>query len=114
MTTQLTLDGGKYAIKHDHGTNLRAERYGEAWRDLSGDGLVLSMTYRIEELEASLAKATPNGTHKADITLLLEAYDCGQFSNDMLDHPSPDCRAPCTPVREALRRHLTWLQTQPN
>lgn len=41
-----------------------------------------------------------------DIALLVEAYRYGQFSDDMLDHPSPDCRSPAKPIREALRRVL--------
>lgn len=41
----------KYMVLHENGTNLRARRYGEDWRDLVGDGLVLAMAQRIEELE---------------------------------------------------------------
>jgi hypothetical protein len=37
------------------------------------------------------------------VALLLEARDFGQFSDYMLDHPSPSCRSPCRTVREALR-----------
>lgn len=52
MTTSIELAGGKYTVQHDHGTNLKALRHGEPWRDLTGDGLVLAMAQRIEELEA--------------------------------------------------------------
>jgi hypothetical protein len=55
MTTVLILDGGKYTVRHEHGTNLRADRHGQPWRDLSGDGLILAMAQRIEELEAKVA-----------------------------------------------------------
>ena len=48
---------------------------------------------------------------KADIAYLLEAYRYGQFADDMFDHPSADCRSPCKPLREALRRHLDWLES---
>lgn len=53
-----------------------------------------------------------NPTAQKDIEYLLEAYDYGQFADDMFDHPSPSCRSPCKPLREALRRHLDWLQSQ--
>lgn len=47
-----------------------------------------------------------------DVALLVEAYRFGQFSDDMLDHPSASCRSPAKPVREALRRLLQLLETQ--
>lgn len=49
---------------------------------------------------------------EADIAYILEAYDYGQFADDMLDHPSPSCRSPIKPLREALRRHLDRLAAQ--
>lgn len=55
------------------------------------------------------ARATPQV--QADIAYLLEAYRYGQFADDMFDHPSADCRSPCKPLREALRRHLDWLES---
>jgi hypothetical protein len=54
----------------------------------------------------------PDTAAQKDIDYLLEAYDYGQFADDMFDHPSPSCRSPCKPLREALRRHLDWLQAQ--
>lgn len=52
--TRIELDGGKYTVCHENGTNLRALRNGEPWRELTGDGLVLAMAQRIEELEAAI------------------------------------------------------------
>jgi len=40
----------KYTVLFDDG-RLSATRNGEPWRNLVGDGLVLSMAQRIEELE---------------------------------------------------------------
>lgn len=51
MTTRIELENGKYTVCHDNGTNFRALRHGEEWRSLAGDGLVLAMAQRIEELE---------------------------------------------------------------
>ena len=49
--TKIELADGKYTVTHDNGNNLKALRYGEDWRDLVGDGLVLALVQRIEELE---------------------------------------------------------------
>lgn len=43
---------GKYEVLHENGAGLRALRYGEPWRDLAGDGLVLALVQEIEELKA--------------------------------------------------------------
>ncbi len=51
MTYTIKLAGEKYTVSHDNGLNFHALRYGEPWRDLTGDGLVLAMAQRIEELE---------------------------------------------------------------
>lgn len=48
------LCGGKYKVTHDNGTDLKAYRYGEQWRSLVGDGLILAMVQRIEQLETEL------------------------------------------------------------
>lgn len=50
--SKVTVNDGKYTVRHENGANLRAERYGDPWRDLTGDGLVLALVQRIEELEA--------------------------------------------------------------
>lgn len=52
--TKIVLENGKYTVLHENGVNLRALRHGEAWRELTGDGLVLAMAQRIEELEEQL------------------------------------------------------------
>ena len=47
---------GKYGVVFENG-HLKATRYGEEWRDLAGDNLVLSMLFAIEALDAELAIA---------------------------------------------------------
>lgn len=42
--TRVTVADGKYMVIHENGLNFRALRYGEMWRDLTGDGLVLALT----------------------------------------------------------------------
>lgn len=44
------LEGGKYTIVMTEAGHLSAKRYGEPWRDLVGDGMVLTMAHEIEEL----------------------------------------------------------------
>jgi hypothetical protein len=56
MTTRITFGSGKYTLEHNNGANLRALRYGEQWRDLSGDGMVLALVQEVEELRQKLAK----------------------------------------------------------
>lgn len=55
--TRIDLRGGKYTVQHNNGANLKALRYGEEWRDLTGDGLVLALVQKIEELEECLLDA---------------------------------------------------------
>ena len=49
---RLKLENNKYEIIEDleHGI-FKAERYGEEWRDLSGDNLMLALIYKVQELE---------------------------------------------------------------
>ena len=53
---RVTVGDGKYTVIHRNGRSLRALRYGEAWRDLPGDGLVLALVQEIEALKAEIAK----------------------------------------------------------
>lgn len=48
--TRIELENGKYTVCHDDGANFHAKRYGEPWRRLEGDGLVLAMAHEIERL----------------------------------------------------------------
>lgn len=44
----------KYKVIQEADGRLHALRYGEEWRDLCGDNLVLAMAQKIEELEEAL------------------------------------------------------------
>lgn len=59
--TRIELDNGKYTVMHCNGANLVALRYGNTWRDLAGDGLILALCQRIEELEAEVEEAYERG-----------------------------------------------------
>ena len=47
---------GKYAVKFT-GDSFKATRYGEEWRDLCGDGLILAMLFEIDRLDEELTAA---------------------------------------------------------
>lgn len=55
LDIDITLDDGKYRYTFDNKGHAKAYRYGEPWRDVVGDGLVLAMAYHIAELETNLA-----------------------------------------------------------
>jgi hypothetical protein len=51
-----SFENGKYVVEdHDDGSVL-AKRYGEPWKDFTGDKLFYLMLARIEELEQELAR----------------------------------------------------------
>jgi len=57
MKESVKLDSGKYEVVLDqtYGEfNFNALRYGEKWRNLVGDNLILAMFYKIQELEDKL------------------------------------------------------------
>lgn len=51
----ISLENGKYTL-HNHNGLLTADRYGQPWRDCTGDGLMLSLAHRVEALEAEIAE----------------------------------------------------------
>ena len=54
--TKIELDGGKYTVVNElnEGGGLKALRYGEEWRNLAGDNLVLAMYHEIERLREQI------------------------------------------------------------
>lgn len=52
----VTLCDGKYTVTNNNGV-IKAERYREPWRDLTGDGLVLALVQEIERLTFELANS---------------------------------------------------------
>lgn len=67
--SRIELDGGKYTVVHTNGTELRALRHGEPWRDMVGDGLVLAMAQEIEQLRLV---QVDRGIKAANLQLLVE------------------------------------------
>jgi hypothetical protein len=54
MRLEATVAEGKYTIISENGVGTHALRYGEPWRDLTGDGMVLAMLQEIVELRAMI------------------------------------------------------------
>lgn len=50
--TSVTVYDGKYTVEWGNGVPLRALRYGEPWRDCTGDGLILALAQEIDELRS--------------------------------------------------------------
>ena len=54
---KIDLDGGKYTVVQKDNGSLDALRYGEPWRDLTGDNLVYWMAVEIERLRDKIEEA---------------------------------------------------------
>lgn len=89
MFTRKFMDG-KYTVSHTHGTNLNAMRNNEPWRDLTGDGLVLSMLQEVEHLDDTIAEQAK----------LIEALEAQIKSAQPLEQPGP--AAEFTSVKDAM------------
>lgn len=62
---RVSVDDGKYTIIQASAGGLRALRYGEEWRDLTGDGMVLALAQEIQNLRdvlESIRKPSPELT----------------------------------------------------
>lgn len=54
--SKIVLNDGKYTVINDlnEGGGFIALRYGEEWRNLAGDNLILAMYHEIEALQAQV------------------------------------------------------------
>lgn len=50
----VTVCNGKYTVILPANGGLKALRYGEEWRDLCGDGLILALAQEIEEKQQAI------------------------------------------------------------
>ncbi|WP_002145547.1 hypothetical protein [Bacillus cereus] len=59
---EIKLEDGKYTVVNElsDGGGLHALRYGEEWRNLAGDNLILAMFHKIEELQNNKDVETVN------------------------------------------------------
>lgn len=99
--TKIELAEGKYTVIHRHGTEFQALRYGEPWRDLTGDGLILAMCQEIEALKFA-AKVRDNDV-KAIFKSLVQEYGSRGGPADAL--------LPAEDQPQALRSAMAYLAT---
>ncbi len=50
----VTVADGKYTLVFTPDGHLSALRYGQPWRDLTGDGMVLALVQEVDKLRAAL------------------------------------------------------------
>ena len=53
----VSVYGGKYKVVQDHKGRVSALRYGEVWRDCTGDGLILALAQEVDKLKALVKMA---------------------------------------------------------
>ncbi|WP_313329432.1 hypothetical protein [Comamonas sp.] len=110
MTTEtISLDDGKYTVIFAFGDapfRFEALRYGDKWRDLCGDKLVLAMFNRIQELESALQGTVDFLTHAP-----LETGICC-CGDSMSQHGNPmDCgHSPVDSGGYAVSSHIDGLR----
>jgi hypothetical protein len=73
--SKLSLENGKYIIESEGGFCV-AKRYGDAWRDLTGDKLFGAMMSEVERLEKQ---------HTEDVALLREVISPMRLSYNQHD-----------------------------
>ena len=84
---------GKYTIVFDEKTaDFYAKRYGERWRELGGDGMVLAMLQEIDELKAPTnpTQLVCGKTTKYPLTMTL-----GEARNILNEHYDKGVHCPC-------------------
>jgi len=97
-TTKVILENGKYEVSHDNGTNFHARRFGEKWRDLSGDGLIFALVSRVEQLEKLFNEPTQEMVQAglAEVQRMLDEWDeeghlaLGAYNDPVSDDQASD------------------------
>jgi hypothetical protein len=86
--TRIDLENGKYTVIHENGSNLRALRYGEEWRSLTGDGLVLAMAHQITEalVDSGLYFVLVTTAFLGTVIVLHDHFDKGKVINATVDN----------------------------
>ncbi len=65
----IELENGKYILSHENGLNFVCNRNGEpTWRNLQGDGMVMAMFQRIQDLEAEVTIMHEQRTYELELS----------------------------------------------
>ena len=80
MIEKISVCDGKYEIVYDNKSGaLSALRYGESWRNLSGDKMVFALFCEIQDLRAKLAEALkPSHNTASDACAALNTAEAGR------------------------------------
>lgn len=62
---KVSICDGKYTIIQDASGRTNVLRYGEAWRDVTGDNVILGAAYEIEKLQERIKQLEDNRTMAA-------------------------------------------------
>ncbi|CUB28335.1 hypothetical protein [Bacillus cereus] len=97
---EIKLLDGKYTVVNElsDGGGLHALRYGETWRNLAGDNLILAMFHEIEELQnnkdVEIAKVEWTPSHQSYFSAGDESEPfcskCEKYLGDDFNY-CPDC-----------------------
>ncbi|QYW06527.1 hypothetical protein uan_115 [Pseudomonas phage UAntarctica] len=79
------FDSGKYTVTFEGG-KLWAERHGEMWQGLNGDGLVLSMLQEVDDLKAAVTTLNDrvHALKKIDTQSQIAINDLREVLTDLL------------------------------
>ena len=82
MIEKISVCDGKYEIVYDNKSGaLSALRYGESWRNLSGDKMVFALFCEIQDLRAKLAEALKPSHNTASDAIAFAEQVCFAFEN---------------------------------
>lgn len=74
MKFETEVSDGKYKVIFDNG-KLSATRYGEEWRSLTGDNLIFSLAFELNEAREELAKLKPIRLEPIDSIPLVDRFE---------------------------------------
>lgn len=105
MSEQIRIDlyAGKYTYVYNMDGSSKALRYGEEWRDTIGDGLILAMAQRIQELESRPHTGTPD---QAAVRLIADLQSLLKETIDLLESIPTEIAVHLTKFRYPLADEL--------
>lgn len=74
---KVTVGDGKYTVIQREGEGLRALRYGDPWRDCTGDGLIYGLAAEVASLRGSLEDAKQSKPIGPEIVWVVESFPGG-------------------------------------
>ena len=105
----ISLANGKYTVEmNNDGTNFNAKRYGEEWRDLTGDKLAAEMFYEIQYLRSD------NQEGIETIARVMFYMDAGITEGYFEDQPEDVKKAYNNDAKHLIQTYLTVVKQNNN